>query len=165
MVNLKYPEPRDPREAMFSMPYAMATMLRYGTVTLADFTPQAVLDDVTRRLMPRVEMRLDSARAETATQLLPHTCAVTLKDGRRLERVVHHAKGSMQNPFSALERQVKFDQCTSGILPEARLAPLRESLARPQGVKVRQLLALLQFEAQVDDGTRFGRPPRATRQR
>ena len=159
MVNLKYPEPRDPREAMFSMPYAVATMLRYGTVTLADFTPKAVQDDVTRRLMPRVEMCLDSTRAETATQLLPHTTAVTLKDGRHLERVVHHAKGSFLNPFSALERQVKFEQCTKGILPEQQLADVRNSLARPQGVKVRQLLALLQFDAQVDDGTRFGRPP------
>ena len=159
LVNLKYPEPRDPREAMFSMPYAVATMLRYGTVTLADFTPKAVQDDLTRRLMPCVEMRLDSTRVETATQLLPHTTAVTLKDGRHLERVIHHARGSFLNPFSALERQVKFEQCTSGILPEGRLAPLRDNLARPRGVKVRQLLALLQFEAQVDDGTRFGRPP------
>jgi 2-methylcitrate dehydratase PrpD len=157
LVNLKYPEPRDPREAMFSMPYAVATMLRYGTVTLADFTPQAVRDDATRRLMPRVEMRLDSTRGETATELLPHTTVVTLKDGRHLQRVVHHAKGSFQNPFSALERQAKFEQCTRGILAEDRLAPLRDSLASPQGIKVRPLLALLQFEAQVDDGTRFGR--------
>lgn len=157
LVNLKYPDPRDPREAMFSMQYAVATMLRYGTVTLADFTQQAVQDDVTRRIMPRVEMRLDSTRAETATQLLPHTTVVTLKDGRRLERMVHHAKGAFLNPLSALERQVKFEQCTSGILAEERLAPLRDYLARPQGVKVRQMLALLQFEAQVDDGTRFGR--------
>lgn len=160
MVNLKYPEPKSPREAMFSMPYAVATMLRYGTVTLADFTPKAVQDDVTRRLMPRVEMRLDATRVETATQLLPHTTIVTLKDGRRLERVVQHAKGAFQNPFSALERQVKFEQCTKGILLEERLARIRNSLTRPQGVKVRQLLALLQFEAQVDDGTRFGRLPR-----
>lgn len=159
LLNLKYPEPRDPREAMFSMPYAVATMLRYGTVTLADFTPQAVQDEVTRRLMPRVEMRLDFTRVETATQLLPHTAAVTLKDGRRLERVVEHAKGSFLNPLSALERRVKFEQCTSGIIPEERLAPLRDYLARPQGVKVRQLLALLQFEAQVDEGARFGRLP------
>jgi 2-methylcitrate dehydratase PrpD len=158
LVNLKYPEPRDPREAMFSMPYAVATMLRYGTVTLADFTPKAVQDDVTRRLMPRVEMRLDSTRVETATQLLPHTTVVTLKDGRRLERVVHHAKGSFLNPFSPLERQIKFEQCTTGIIPEERAATLRDNLARPQGVKVRQLLAQLQFEARVDDGTRFGRP-------
>jgi 2-methylcitrate dehydratase PrpD len=159
LVNLKYPEPRDSREAMFSMPYAVATMLRYGSVTLADFTPQAVQDVATRRLMPRVEMRLDSTRAESATDLLPHTTAVTLKDGRRLERTVHHAKGSLGNPFSALERQAKFEQCTTGILPQERVAPLRAILARPQGVKVRQLLALLQFEAQVDDGARFGRPP------
>ena len=158
LVNLKYPEPRDSREAMFSMPYAVATMLRYGTVTLADFTPKAVQDDVTRRLMPRVEMRLDSTRVETATQLLPHTTVVTLKDGRRLERVVHHAKGSFLNPFSPLERQIKFEQCTTGIIPEERAATLRDNLARPRGVKVRQLLALLQFEARVDDGTRFGRP-------
>ncbi|EJL89020.1 hypothetical protein involved in propionate catabolism [Polaromonas sp. CF318] len=157
LVNLKYPEPRDPREAMFSMPYAVATMLRYGTVTLADFTPQAVQDDATRRLMPRVEMRLDSTRGETATELLPHTTVVTLKDGRHLQRVVHHAKGSFLNPFSALERQAKFEQCTRGILPQERLVPLRDNLASPQGVKVRPLLALLQFEAQVDDGTRFGR--------
>lgn len=159
LVNLKYPEPRDPREAMFSMPYAVATMLRYGTVTLADFTPQAVQEDVTRRLMRRVELRLDATRVETATQLLPHTTVVTLKDGRRLERVVHHAKGSFLNPFSASERQDKFDQCTTGIIPDESLAQLRACLGRPRGVKVRQLLALLQFEAQVDDGARFRRLP------
>lgn len=160
LVNLKYPEPRDPREAMFSMPYAVATMLRYGTVTLADFTPQAVQDPATRRLMPLVELRLDASRAETATELLPHTTAVILKDGRRLVRTVHHAKGSLQSPFSAMEQQAKFDQCTTGILPQERVAPLRAMLARPQGAKVRQLLALLQFEAQVDDGTRFARGAR-----
>lgn len=159
LVNLKYPEPRDPREAMFSMPYAVATMLRYGTVTLADYTPQAVQDVMTRRLMTRVEMRLDSTRAETATQLLPHTTIVTLKNGQRLVRAVHHAKGSLPNPFSASDRQAKFEQCTKGILPEEHFAPLRDSLARPQGVKVRQLLALLQFDARVDDGTRFRRLP------
>lgn len=52
IVNLRHSEPRDPREAMFSMQYAVATMLRYGTVELADFTPQAVHDAATRRHMP-----------------------------------------------------------------------------------------------------------------
>lgn len=157
LVNLKYPEPRDCREAMFSMHYAVATMLRYGMVTLADFTPQAVQDAATRCLMPLVELHLDSTRAETATDLLPHTTAVTLKDGRRLVRAVHHAKGAFQNPLSVSERQAKFEQCTTGILPPERLGPLRAILERPHGARVRQLLQLLQFEAEVDEGARFRR--------
>ncbi|NMM88871.1 hypothetical protein B2J88_31755 [Rhodococcus sp. SRB_17] len=160
MVNLRHAEPRDAREAMFSMQYAVATLLRYGTVELADFTPQAVQDAETRRYMPIVEMRLDpkaESGTETATNLLPHTTVVTLKDGRRLERALQHVKGSLANPFSALERQAKFDQCTASIAPAERLGQVRQILAAPQGIPVRRLLELLQFEAHVDDGERFRR--------
>ncbi|MGJ4952858.1 MmgE/PrpD family protein [Bradyrhizobium sp. HKCCYLS20291] len=160
MVNLMHSEPGDPREAMFSMQYAIATMLRYGGVELADFTPQAVRDAETRRHMQIVEMRLDPKAergAETATNLLPHTTIVTLKDGRRLARSLQHAKGSLLNPFSASERQTKFDQCTAGIAPAERLMQVRQILSAPHGIKVRRLLELLQFEAHVDDGERFQR--------
>jgi 2-methylcitrate dehydratase PrpD len=160
MVNLMHPEPGDAREAMFSMQYAIATMLRYGTVELADFTPQAVRDAETRRHMQIVEMRLDpraESGTETAENLFPHTTVVTLKDGRRLTRSLQHAKGALLNPFSALERQAKFEQCTAGIAPAEPLVQVRQILAAPQGIKVRRLLELLQFEAHVDDGERFHR--------
>jgi hypothetical protein len=110
--------------------------------------------------MQIVEMRLDpkaESGTETGKNLLPHTTVVTLKDGRRLARSLQHAKGFLLNPFSALERQAKFDQCTTGIVAAERLAQVRQILSAPQGIKVRRLLELLQFEAHVDDGERFHR--------
>ena len=158
MVNLQYPDPKDSREAMFSMQYGIATLLRFGMVSLSDFTPRAVNDAKTRGLMGMVSMRLDPRAEndiETATNLLPHTTIVTLKNGQRFVHELQHAKGTMQNPFTREERRIKFDQCTRNILPVDRIAQLHEILSKPRNVKVRSLMSLLQFEAGSDDGSRF----------
>lgn len=159
MLNLKYPEPRSPKEAMFSMQFALATMLRYRNVTLADFTPQAIADERTKSLMPLIEMQLHPSAAstiETGENLFAHTVIVTLRNGQCLEREVQYAKGMMRNPFTEEERKAKFDQCTQGILPEERIELVRSALTNSHA-KIRHLMALLQFDAVSDDGERFQR--------
>ncbi len=54
--NLMYTEPQNEMEARFSMNYCVALALRYGRLSLADFTPQGVMRSEVRRLMPLVTM-------------------------------------------------------------------------------------------------------------
>jgi 2-methylcitrate dehydratase PrpD len=75
MLNLRYPEPKNHKEAQFSMQYAIALALRFGRLTLADYTAEAVQDEATRRLMPRVTMVKYPGSAqgtENAASHMPH---------------------------------------------------------------------------------------------
>jgi 2-methylcitrate dehydratase PrpD len=158
MVNLKFPNPQNHKQAQFSMPYALALALRFGRLTLADYTAQAVQDEATRRLMPLVRMVRHSSSvegAESSLNHMPHKVTIRLRDGRCLERVVSHLKGGLGDPLTAEDRKTKFDMCCKGILPDERIEAVREMLADPVAVPVPALMELLMFSAGGDDGQRF----------
>ena len=160
MLNLRYPEPRNHKEAQFSMPYAIALALRFGRLTLADYTAEAVQDEATRSLMPRVTMVKYPGSvegAEDAANHMPHRVTVRLKDGRCLERTVQHMKGGLRDPFTPAERRAKFDMCCASVLPSGRLEAVRRMLADPMDVPLRALMNHLMFPAGGDEGERFGR--------
>ena len=159
MLNLRYPEPRNHKEAQFSMPYAIALALRFGRLTLADYTAEAVQEEATRRLMPLVTMVKypDSVEgAETAGSHMPHRVTVRLKDGPRFERLVQHMKGGLGDPFTPEDRRAKFDMCCADVLPPDRLEAVQTMLAAPMDVPLRDLMRELMFEAGGDEGQRFG---------
>jgi len=159
LLNLRYPEPKNHKEAQFSMQYAIALALRFGRLTLADYTPDAVQDEATRRLMPLVTMVKYPGSvegSETATSHAPHRVMVRLKDGRHFERLVQHMKGGLGDPFTPQDRRAKFDMCCAEVLPPDRLAAVQTMLAAPMDVPVRELMRALMFEAGGDEGQRFG---------
>lgn len=160
MVNLRYAEPIDHKQAQFSMPYTIAVALRFGSVTLADYTAEAVRDEATRSLMPRVRMVKNPASvegSESNSNHLPHRVTVRLKNGRTLERTVQHMKGGMGDPLTPAERRAKFDMCCAGVLPSDRREALRGMLSDPMEVPLRALMRQLMFPAGGDDGERFNR--------
>jgi 2-methylcitrate dehydratase PrpD len=157
-LNLPYPEPRNHKEAQFSMQYAIALALRFGRLTLADYTAEAIHDKATRRLMPLVTMVKYPGSvegAESAGSHMPHRVTVRLKDGRRFERLVQHMKGGLGDPFTPEDRRAKFDMCCAAVLPQGRLEAVRSMLAAPMDVPLRGLMSQLMFEAGGDEGQRF----------
>lgn len=163
LVNLRYAQPGDHKQAQFSMPYAIALALRFGGLTLADYTAEAVRDEATRRLMPRVRMVKNPASvegSESASDHLPHRVTVRLKDGRTLERSVQHMKGGLGDPLTPADRRAKFDMCCADVLPSDRLEALRGMLSDPMEVPLRELMRHLMFPAGGDDGERFKRGAR-----
>ncbi len=160
MVNLRYAQPSDHKQAQFSMPYAIALALRFGGLTLADFNAEAVRDEATRSLMPRVRMVKNPASvegSESASNHLPHRVTVRLKDGRTLERSVQHMKGGLGDPLTPADRRAKFDMCCANVLSGDRLNALRGMLSDPMEVPLRELMRHLMFPAGGDDGQRFKR--------
>lgn len=166
MVNLKYPDPQDHKQAQFSMPYAVALALRSDRLTLADYTPEAVHDAATRKLMPLVSMvrnPLSTEGSESSTDHFPHKVSISLKDGRCFEQQVQHMKGGLGDPLTAEDRRAKFDMCCEGILPRDQLETLRAMLAEPLNIPIRDLMRQLVFPAGGDDGQRFLRAKHARR--
>ncbi|MEO8679179.1 MAG: MmgE/PrpD family protein, partial [Vicinamibacterales bacterium] len=51
---------------------------------------------------------------------------VTLKDGRRLEKFVEHAVGSLERPMSDRDLEAKFMGLADGVLPAAQARSLMD---------------------------------------
>ncbi|TAV83677.1 MmgE/PrpD family protein [Rhizobium leguminosarum] len=109
--NLAYPDPTDEMQARFSMQYCLAIAFLKGSLSLSDFTRQEIGRPEIREFMPRIEMQSHSADEEKGVERLPHVVTVTMRDGRILNKSRLHAKGSLEAPMSAHEREVKFIDC------------------------------------------------------
>ena len=83
------------------------------TGTPTAFTDEAVRDPEVIALRGRV-----NARAETGIREASAKITVTLKDGRRIERDIAHAVGSLERPLSDADINEKFLRQASPILGE-----------------------------------------------
>ncbi|MET1028547.1 MAG: MmgE/PrpD family protein [Dongiaceae bacterium] len=128
-------EPKTGLEAKFSVYHAAATALLRGDGTPTAFTDEAARDPAIIALRSRVKAVADPAMHEAAAEIV-----VTLNDGRKIERLVTHAIGSLERPLSDADLTAKFVKQTDPILGAAetrRLVDLSwqlESLPRAAAI-------------------------------
>jgi 2-methylcitrate dehydratase PrpD len=164
-LTLRYPDPKTPSEALFSMPYSLASALRFGSIGPADFSARALADPDTRALLPRIRMALvPEALVEGFVETVPlaHCVEVTLKhSSTRFCKSVLYPKGAPQNPFTADDWREKFHHCTDGILSSDHARTLATSLNALETVSLTDIVNLVsQFDSPYDPmGTRFRRAP------
>lgn len=120
-------QPQVPADALFSMPYVIATAILNGDVLLKDFTPQAISEPGRLRFMQRIKIinddGMEKQAVETNMALGTHSIRIDCKDGRRLERAMQYASGFPQKPLS-------LEQCAAKakkVMPSA-LRPISENI-------------------------------------
>jgi len=122
-----YEEPRTPAEARFSMKYVVATALAHGSVRLAAFEPPRLEDALTRDLMRRVDVALDSALDATFPGQRAARVAIVARDGRAAEYLQPTRKGDPDAPLTDRELEAKYLELAAPVVGDARA---RELLAR-----------------------------------
>ena len=98
--------------AKFNLQYVVAASLVNGVPKLATFEPEAIKDERVRALAKLVSVSIDPEFAD-AIEDYPTRIAVTLKDGRTVERMVVYASGSAKNPMSPAQMREKFFDCAA----------------------------------------------------
>lgn len=144
--NLRYDDPQDEFQARFSMHYNIALALLQGTVTLADFTPDAVQRKAVRDLfrLTHLKARAFEDEPKDPDDRPPHIVKITLKDGRTFETQRVYARGLIQDPYTDDERLAKIVACCQPWMPAGALASLVDQLAAFRGLpSVRSLTATL----------------------
>ncbi len=131
LKNLMYQRPTNGLEGKFSIEYPLACLITDGNCTLADFSDDALQRPAHRAMMERIH-RHPIERPETEVNT---TIAVTLRDGRKLERSVFMPRGSKAAPYPTSQYWDKFDQCTLFVMPQAQQAELRQALENFPGLE------------------------------
>jgi 2-methylcitrate dehydratase PrpD len=111
--------PESGLESKFSIYHAASVALIEGAAGIKEFSDQAARNPTVIALRDRVTAVVDPAIKEDQVRV-----TVAMKDGRRLEKFVEHAVGSVEHPMSDSELEAKFSRLADGVLPQDRLRRL-----------------------------------------
>jgi 2-methylcitrate dehydratase PrpD len=98
-------------DAKFSLPFTVATAMRRGTVTLDDFTADALSDAATLDLASRVQFEADPSRAAAGPDVLRGSVELQLSGGKRVQLEIDQPSGSPGRPASDAALIAKFRDC------------------------------------------------------
>jgi 2-methylcitrate dehydratase PrpD len=108
-------------ETKYSVYHAAAVAIIYGTAGEKQFSDGAARDRSTIALRDRVTAVVDSSVREEQAR-----AAVILKDGRRLEKFIENAIGSVKNPMTDAMLEAKFLDLADGVLPQTKARRLMD---------------------------------------
>lgn len=107
--------PQTGLEGKFSVYHSAAVAIVEGAAGEQQYSDRAVRNSAVVALRDRVQTTIDSSIAEDQVRI-----AITLKDGRRLEKYIEHAVGSVKNPMSDRDLEAKFAGQADGLLSKAQ---------------------------------------------
>jgi 2-methylcitrate dehydratase PrpD len=99
-------------EGKFSVYHAAAAAIVDGAAGERQFSDSSVRNPVIVALRARIVAVVDPSIKEDQVRI-----AITMKDGRKLEKYIEHAVGSVTNPMSDKDLEAKFAGQADGILP------------------------------------------------
>jgi 2-methylcitrate dehydratase PrpD len=111
--------PQTGLDGKFSVYFAAAVAIVRGAAGVVEFSDQMVKDPAIVALQDRVTATIDPSIHQDQVRAV-----VTLKDGRRLEKYVEHAVGSVDRPMTNADLEAKFLGNAVGVLPADRARAL-----------------------------------------
>ncbi len=112
-------EPQDGLQAKFSVYHGCAAGLTFGYAAEEEFSDEVVnradMVALRRKVVATVDDSIDEASADVTA---------VLHDGRRVHVFVEHAIGSLQNPMTDTQLEVKFQGLSDSILGAGRTSEL-----------------------------------------
>lgn len=134
VANLTYDRAATPGEARFSLPFAVACAMLYGTLGLEHLDDATLADPALREAMERVSMTADpgwTADADRA-RLAPEGAEIHVETvtGERIDRFCASARGTVARPLSAAELAAKFLTCAGRAVGPEGAERLHRSLRR-----------------------------------
>ncbi|HWB96572.1 MAG TPA: MmgE/PrpD family protein [Bryobacteraceae bacterium] len=109
--------PRTGLEGKFSVFHSVAVAIIRGAAGEREYSDACVADPQVTGLRDKVDAKTDKTIRDDEAYL-----TVVLKDGRKLERHVLHALGSLERPMSNADLETKFMGLCEGVLAKDRAA-------------------------------------------
>jgi 2-methylcitrate dehydratase len=100
--------PQTRETADHSLPYCTAVALEDGEVTLAQFEPKRFRDPSLLKLVAKVKLHRDAALNKRYPKGIPNKLVVTLKNGKKVTKLVEYPRGHAMNPMTDAEVEKKF---------------------------------------------------------
>ncbi|MEQ9607015.1 MAG: MmgE/PrpD family protein, partial [Kiloniellaceae bacterium] len=122
-------------EGKFSFAFLLAAIMLRGRCGKAEFTDAFVASPECQAMQQRVETAFDQQIEDMGWDRIRSRVVVETKDGRTLERWAdENYRGSPHNPLSDAEVEGKFRDCAAGLLDDARVDAVLQSIWNSDGL-------------------------------
>lgn len=143
--------PKSASDAMFSLPYVVATAVLNGDVILEDFSSEAIREPERLRLMERIKIEMDEniekEALETNLPLGLHQIDLKIRGGKRFSRKMQYSKGFPQQPMTLEEcamKAIKSASVAVNTITVDRIAALKNIIEHLEEINdIRQFTDLL----------------------
>lgn len=112
---LLYDDPQSESEAKFSIPYAVASALKFDEIGIETFRPGTIQDTTVQELLERVEYEVDSTLPADSREI---TLTIETTTGERYTKTQEKPPATHENPLSDEELKEKFCNCAAHVLPQ-----------------------------------------------
>jgi len=142
--------PKNSADALFSLPYVVATAIITGDVLLSDFSAEAIRDserlEMASKIKIKVDKQIEQESRELNLSLSLHQAELETQSGQKFSRKIYYAKGFPQSPMTMEDFTEKAKKCAAyGVkpFPESRLDELKEVLIHLEEKK--DISSLIEF--------------------
>jgi 2-methylcitrate dehydratase len=134
---------RTKEQADHSLPYLVAVALLDGQVMPEQYAPARILRSDVQSLIGKVTIQSDPRYSESFPREMPSQVAITLHDGRVLEREVRSWEGSVSSPMSWDVARTKFERLSAPFASQPRRNQIADTISQLERHKVADLMSLL----------------------
>lgn len=138
-------------QAQYSLPFAVANMLLYGTIAPEHISGEGLKNKVVAELLPRIKVEEVERHSSRFPMGRWSNVEVILKDGRSFHSEDVHARGGPESPMEDEEVEEKFHTMTSSALSKERsqaIWQMRNQLLLPN-TQLKELSVLLYDKCDV----------------
>jgi 2-methylcitrate dehydratase PrpD len=111
-------EAKTPYLAKFNLPFCVASALRFGHATVADFTAERIRDPEMMRMVQKIKIQADPELSAVYPRKWPARVEIRMRSGDRLTGATDYPKGDPENPLSESEVLGKFKSLTRGLITD-----------------------------------------------
>ncbi len=139
--------PKSVVDMQFSMPFAAAVALSYGSASLSEYAIGVPDRPEVRHIMDRVQCVTDPKLDAQTPKLFPAWAEVRTSDGRTMRSELTYPKGDPENPVTCDEMRSKFNLLSAPVISSQRQQEIISAIdSLEQMDDVRQLGSLLSTE-------------------
>ena len=139
--------PKSVVDMQFSMPFAAAVALSYGSASLNEYAIGIPDRPEVRHIMDRVQCVTDPKLDAQTPKLFPAWAEVRTSDGRTMRSELTYPKGDPENPVTCDEMRSKFNLLSAPVISSQRQQEIISAIdSLEQMDDVRQLASLLSTE-------------------
>lgn len=118
---VRFHKPTEGFRGKFSLDYVLAAMVLVGRVDLDSFSDEFCNSPGMRAALEKVQIHAHGEWPNDAATRRKAPVTITMRDGRKLTKLVEKVRGSPGNPLTRAELLEKYQGCASRVLPAERI--------------------------------------------
>jgi len=137
-------DPQNPTDGKFSIPYCVASAIRFRHCNIDVFSPELIKDPQTRNILDKINLVVDESVEKEFPMGYASIVEIKTVDGKEYAQRTNYAKGDPENPVSWDDIEKKFMSLTGKTFHQKKANEIINKIKQLEDVgDIREIIALI----------------------